>query len=768
MPQQPVASVQNHFIKGLVTEYTGLDFPEDAATECDNTTFTIVGEVTRRLGIDEEENGGLFNLATGAKSSYIWKNVGGDGETQLEVIQTGAILSFFSITNATASSPLSKQVLTSTVNLSQYTANGGVFDSTLECQYADGNGYLFVYQSTIDPVFCSYSNGVITSGSIQVSIRDFTGVAEPNVAVNLRPQTLTAEHLYNLTNQGWVAGNAWSLPSVSPFVVGLGPKTFSVQSGVTAVTLGQQVRVYYAGNPFPGLGNTYLMIGTVTAYSGGGITINVTTAVDDTAGFVLADWIISPSSVGYIDTWHDALQNYPSNSDVWWYFKNSSEVFDPATTFQNITSSSGNAPKGHYLLAAFQQERASNSGAAVTNITTTVRPRTGTWFQGRVWYTGVDGSQPAMGDANYYTWTENIYFSQVIQTPTDFGACYQYNDPTSENLVDLLPTDGGVINMQGLGSIYKLFPYQNGLLVFAANGIKFITGSQGIGFTANDYTITDISSVRCVSGTSFVNVNGIPYFWNEEGIYSVQPSKNGGLTVDPITVSTILTFYNTIPLSSKKYARGSYDPINYTVQWLYKTTESTGVVDRYSFDGILNYLTYNQAFFPYTVDNSVSSINTIDYIAGPGGLDTPEPTFKYLCTTIGYNSFADEHDETYTDWASFIPKDYSSYFITGFQIRGQAQKTTFPGYVWMFSNSGTTTNTAYNFNSIWDYASNSDSGRWSRSTYAEIPPVNYGVFYKRHKVRGHGMALQFQVQSVSGINFDIIGWSSSDNVNTGI
>jgi len=99
----------------------------------------------------------------------------------------------------------------------------------------------------------------------------------------------------------------------------------------------------------------------------------------------------------------------------------------------------------------------------------------------------------------------------------------------------------------------------NGLLVFAAN--RCIASSlvvQGIGFTANDYTINTISNIQSISGTSFVNVMGLPYFWNEEGIYKVVPGKSGALEVDPITVGTILTFYNNIPKNSKRYVRGAY------------------------------------------------------------------------------------------------------------------------------------------------------------------------------------------------------------------
>lgn len=767
MPQQPVASVQNKFTKGLITEFSGLNFPEDAATDCDNTTFSIVGNVTRRFGIDKEENGGLFSLAvTGqAKSSYVWKNAGGDGNTQVEVVQSGNILTFFSISTATATTPLSKHKLTSFVSLNPFITSG--FDATLECTYADGNGYLFVFHPNCDPFYCTYNAGTITGNRITVQIRDFIGVPEAGVSPNIRPTALTAEHNYNLLNQGWIAGNPWSTLSASVVTVGLGAKTFTVSAGLT-VTLGDQVTIIVNHATTSGLLQGPIMSGNVTAYAGTTMTINVTSGATGYFGITGDDWVIVPRNTAYIQTWFSAIGNYPSNSDVWWYFKDNTGAFAPATTLANVSLGAGNGPRGHFILDAFSQQRDVLSSLAITDIQTNIRPSIGAWFQGRVFYSGVNAQQAATGDVDSYSWTENIYFSQVVQQVSDLGHCYQTNDPTSENLFDLLPTDGGVISLIGSGSIFKLFTYQNGLLVFTANGIKFITGSQGIGFTANDYTVTDISSVRSISSTSFVNVNGIPYFWNEDGIYSVQPSKNGGMTVDPITVTTILSFFGEIPLSSKKYARGAYHPIDYIIQWIYKDEESTGIADRYSFNKILNYNTYNQAFFPYTIPNTPTSINTIDYVSGPGGLNTPEPAFKYVCTNGSNSSFADEHDSTYVDWASFSPVDFNSYFLTGYQIRGQAQKMFFPGYVWVFSTSSDSTNTAYKFNSIWDYATSGNSGRWSSERLVEIPPVNFGIYYRRHKLRGHGLALQFKVQSVSGKNFDIIGWTSSDNVNTGI
>jgi hypothetical protein len=56
VPQQLGTTTENNFTKGLITEATGLNFPENAATSTDNCQYTLIGDVTRRLGIDREVN----------------------------------------------------------------------------------------------------------------------------------------------------------------------------------------------------------------------------------------------------------------------------------------------------------------------------------------------------------------------------------------------------------------------------------------------------------------------------------------------------------------------------------------------------------------------------------------------------------------------------------------------------------------------------------------------------------------------------------------
>lgn len=779
MPNQVLTSVENSFTKGLVTEFTGLNFPENAATDCDNCTFTIVGDVTRRLGINIEQGPNAtfhsINRGNRAVSNYKWNNVGGDGLTQIVVEQVGGTILFYRSSDATTVNPLSTTLLASEVDMSSFVVIGGTFDATVECSYSDGNGYLFIYHPSCDPVYCTYTAGTITGNRITIKIRDFSGIKENN-DVNVRPTSLSIEHNYNLLNQGWIAGNPWQgSDTTSTIVVGLGSKTFTIASGLP-VTLGDSVTIVYNGNPAaigaPPVG-TPLMSGTVTAYAGTSLTVNVNSGSTGYFGTSMVGFLINPRSTAYLTTWTAATGNYPSNADVWWYYKDASGAFNPASTLSNVSLSTGNAPRGHFTLNAFDQQRSVISSiSGLTPVTTLVRPRTGTWFQGRVWYAGVDAQQPATGDAAYYTWTENIYFSQIITDSMSFGNCYQTNDPTSENLFDLLPTDGGVITIQGCGSIYKLFPIQNGMLVFASNGIWFITGSQGIGFTANDYTINKISSVQCISGTSFVDVQGLPYFWNEEGIYAVQPAKGGGLEVDPITVGTILSFYEGIPTSSKKYARAAYHPIDYVIQWIYRDTEASDVTSRYEFNKILNYNSYNKAFYPYTVDGSSgTTINGIIYVTGPGGSTAPDPIIKYVTsnpTFVAYNlTFSEEYDTSYTDWDSLGgPLDYESYFITGYKLHGQGQRRFQIPYIYVFSK--TDEAVAYKIQGLWDYAMTGNSGRWSTAQIVNINEPNYGMVFRRHKIRGQGLVLQIKVKSVTGLPFDIMGWSTYETQNTGV
>lgn len=772
MPQQITSNVENNFTGGLKTEYTGLNFPENACTDTDNCVFSIIGETYRRSGMDFEENfsttsSNNLDTANKAINTYRWNNVGGDGNTKILVVQIGTFLYFYRSTDATLTSPLSTTRLSSTVDMSPFAVPTTSGADVIECQFTDGNGYLFVFHPQQEPFYCSYNAGTVTAHKITVQIRDFSGLPE-TVGVQFRPGALNAVHNYNLLNQGWQSPATWTANSNTLLQVNTGSHVFTVAAGLGAVP-GEFVNI----NGPDTSGFPVTMIGPVTAYSGTSLTINVTATSPVSGAIFGTNWSLFPNDPNRINAWNSAQGNYPSNADVWWRFRNSSGAFDPSTTAANIPLGTGAAPNGFFVTNAFQLQRTSVSGVSgLTDVITTKRPRTGAWFQGRVWYSGVEASQAASGNAGFFTWTENIYFSQIITDSTDFGSCYQVNDPTDPDFFDLLPSDGGVITIQGCGGIYKLFPIQNGMLVFAANGIWFITGSQGIGFTANDYTVTKISSVQSMSATSFVDVLGFPVFWNLEGVYHVTPSQQGGgLVVNNLCIGTILTFYGNIPLKSKQYVRGDFNPLTYVVSWLYRDSLETGIGDRYYFNRSLNFNTVNKAFYPYSIEGPPYLLD-VKFIENPGGSPTSAvPTFKYLTTYSTVSNikvtFSEERDED--NWLDFISYDnvgtnYTSYFITGYKLHGQGITKFQPIYLQMFSKG--TSVTAYKIQGIWDYANSPNSGRYSNIQLINNSLPLYGVVYKKHKIRGRGLALQLKVISVDGKPFDFIGWSSLEAKNT--
>lgn len=784
-------NVEANFVGGLKTEATGLNFPENAATETYNCVYDKIGNVERRLGFDNEANSAYatFNSTGQAISTYRWRNAGGDGTTSFIVQQNGGNLYFYKDSAAVAASSISAQRIGSVIAISDYTVAGSSFTSATEVTYADGNGYLLVFHPDCNPIYCVYDGSVVTAAVVELRIRDFVGVNDL-LLVDNRPGTLSDTHKYNITNQGWVSGSAWSQTSTTSNNTNTGTKTFTIATGLTgsgAPTNGQRIKITIP-NTDQGSG-LYEMAGSVTGYNSGTGVLSVTVDYTKTTGGTLTSWIIVPTSTGFITTWQTAVGLYPSNSDIWWNYKDADDVFAPSTTYSNVGVNMGQAPRGHYILNAFSQDRSlAASIPSLTAVTTLKRPKIGAWYMGRAWYAGVDAAQQASGTANYYSWTEEIYFSQVIQDPGQLGSCYQVNDPTSEKLFDLLPTDGGVIKIQGAGSIIKLFAVNNGILVFAQNGIWFITGNNGIGFTANDYTIVKISDYRALSTSSFVDVGGYPMFWNEEAIYFVTPQQNNSFTVEPVTLGTIQSFYEDIPLTSKVYARGVYNPVDFTVQWVYRSEEGsladTSVRAEYHFDRILNFNMYTKAFYPYSFQQPAADtpvIRGIVYTPGVKGTTSTEGRFSYLISikvtspNVAY-TFAEEKDSAYKDWKTYTDTgvDYDSHFVCGYKVHGQAQRKFQSNYVYVFFDTSDNTEVAYRIQGFWDWANSGDSGRYAsiqlgsyEQTVDESIP-HYNVRWKRHKIRGHGLAMQIKIRSVAGKPFKIIGWSVFETQNASV
>jgi hypothetical protein len=703
MARSAATLIENNFVKGLITEATGLNYPENSCIETWDCEFDFFGRVARRLGQDLELNytDKVIDKTASAINTYHWKNVLGDGSVSLIVTQVGNTLYFYSTENPAS---LSANVLASTINLSVYTPATAPEARLYDCQFTDGLGKLYVFHPYLENFYITYDANTDTVSGTQytLKVRDFEGaIADPN-AVDTRPTStlaaLNASHKYNLFNQGWAKAD-----------------------------------------------------------------------------------LTTPE----LTAWDTARTDMPSNADVWWDFKNASDAFD-TTTIVNSARGNSPAPNGHFIMTAYNMDRSTISGIASLATTTsgTARTSTGAFHAGRVFYSGINSA----------SYNGKIYFSQIVERDTQLGFCYQVNDPTSETLFDLLPADGGVISIPEAGTIYKLFSMANGLLVFGYRGVWFITGSTGIGFTATDYTVSKISSVRTISASSFVEVNGVPMWWNTDGIFTVQGAQ-GGPQVQSVSISSIQAFFNSIPNNAKIYAKGEFNPLAQTVQWLFASVAPSTTEEQHAFDAVLNFNVLTGAFYPWTINTTYAQVHGLVVVDGVGGATSEEivvdeaavtvvdslgnivvanlltntavlPRTKFFTSHVVSGStkftWSEHRQETYLDWELLTPVDYISYFVTGYKLHGSAMTKFQPMYVNVY-NEGI--GAAY-IQGIWDYAHETSTGRYSTAQLMVFNDPNYTNQSKRVKIRGHGKTLQYHVKSVTGEAFNIAGWSSFETGNT--
>lgn len=403
------------------------------------------------------------------------------------------------------------------------------------------------------------------------------------------------------------------------------------------------------------------------------------------------------------------------------------------------------------------------------------RPRCVSFFAGRAFFAGVDGS----------TNGSNVYFSQVVVDNTKYGLCYQQNDPTSENFADLLATDGGVIKIPEMGRVQRLFPFQTSLMVFADNGVWLIDGSGNNPFAATSYSVRRISNVGMNSPYSVVDVKGVPCWWAEDGIYTVTYDANyNSTTIKSLTEETIKTVVLSVPAPNRPYIKATFDRLNNYVYWVYNDGTSLTADQLQTFDHVLVFNAKTSAFFPWQFDNTTSNVPVIQgliYIQDGNRSDSANYGVKYAIkytrsATVRF-TYAQIKDSTnWKDWSAYSTLisslsnllDYSSYIVAGYRLDAQAMRNFQSNYVWTFMNN--LSNSSVMLQGLWDFTNSSSSGKWSTPQQGYNSLTTKGRTYddvrvSRRVVRGTGKALQVKYYSVTSKPFALIGWGLFESAN---
>lgn len=486
-----------------------------------------------------------------------------------------------------------------------------------------------------------------------------------------------------------------------------------------------------------------------------------------------------------------------------WYSGKDADGNYSSSEFGKIYGGTTLTGNGHYILDFFTKNRQSASGITGLTKPTDIeasRFRCVESFSGRVFYAGLESAENA----------GTILFSKLADTISDLGVCHQVNDPTSEYLPDLLPTDGGEIKIPDAVKIQKLYAFQNSLFVFAENGVWQISGVDGV-FTADAYSVNRVSRVGLLQPETFVEAEGVPFWWSRFGIHTLSTDPVSGQGSEQnLTIPTIQSFWDAIDSDAKLKVVSTYDSINKRIYWAYPD-DGEAVESKLN-----NFLILDiplQAFFPWRVENQTSSTDCVvglafysgygakelelDVLTNSGADDvvtsagddvvssqvsnfnTGDPAIVLICRDGATNklTFGGFTSSGFLDWGD---TNYSSYAETGYDFIGDLiSKKTAPYIVTYcrLTEEGFTGNESIGYTAIrpssllvstaWDFNENFQASQqaYRKKFPVVVDPNNLDVYdypesviTTRLKVRGSGRSVRIRYESEQGKDFLLLGW----------
>lgn len=766
MPRQKATVEVKSFVKGLITEASPLNFPDNASIDEDNFILNRDGTRNRRLGMDVEDDYAVITTTEStdtfgeiAYSAFSWKNVAGNPGLRFTVVQIGTTISFF---NTTASSPLSTLFIS---------AFPGIAPKYTKCSYAVVDGILVVATGAKAIQIFKFEGLTINRSEASLFIRDQFGVEDidPDLGYDLldssyisyRPAHITLPHAYNLRNQTW------------------GVSRRSGNDGI----IRDLISYFYTTGSSVGRANLY------------------------------------PSNADNVNT---AL--YPktgSDDDA------ITPRFWPKTAVSDSVSTSP-APRGYFIIDAMERG-ASRIAVAQRNsqqypellypITslpedrTPGGPATLTAFAGRIFFAGFSG-QLVSGDNKSPRLSSYVLFSNRVKDTSDINKCYQIGDPTSRDTSDILATDGGFIRVDGAFNIVSLSPIGNELLVIAQNGVWSISGGSDYGFAADNYKVNKISEHGSLSPNSVVVVDNQIIYWGDDGIYAVAPNQLGTLQSTNLSAETIQSFYNAIDSDSKTAVNGIYDSYDRKVRWIYKDVINTEELTReLIFDVTL------QSFYPSTIRNGgtvypkvvsaveippyrISSSSTSVVVGGDAVLASTVPVVysqsvqqpgskeSLYVTVLSDNpityTFGLYKNSSFSDWDTLGKStDAFAFLVTGYISGGDNQREKQVPYITFYltrTEDGFVADEEGNLQPInqssckvqaqWNWTNSANSKRWGvpfqayryRRFYmpassADTYDTGDSLIVTKNKLRGIGNVLSLYIYTDPGKDCKLAGWS---------
>ena len=506
--------------------------------------------------------------------------------------------------------------------------------------------------------------------------------------------------------------------------------------------------------------------------------------------------------------------SYPANNQQWWVAKtgNDYRLDDVADVYFGQTQ----APKGHYLVNPFKIDRSSVSDVSgLPVVTEASRPSAVQFYSGRV----------------FYGFNNRIFYSQVLTDLSKAGKCYQDADPTSEEISDPIPTDGGVIEIPEMSSPLSAKVLNKSLLVYAQSGVWQISGPDGESFKSTDFFVRSVSDSSPQGPGTVVKTESTVYWWTDSGIFRIgQDQVSGALFDEEITNTSIRSLISEVETKDKQDVKGKYDSRTKRIFWLYKSSDNRSP-ERYKYNKIIILDTILNAFYiwdikfkeensPYVggivltsatnfativtdiVDSSNNPIvdsNSNNIIADKVFPDFERTNIKFL--TIVPNSvtnansfvFSEERDQNFKEWGT---NTYRSFIDTGYFMQGDIARTKRAPYMYVYSKRSETKwilnedgdglipdiPSSLKVRAFWDWSDsdNSNLRTAAQEVYKrdkvytpdtlEAQDFDDGmpVVSSRIRLKGRGQALQLRFESEEDANFHLLGWSVVSEINNNV
>lgn len=818
------------FVGGLNTEQSNTEELLTYTSDELNCSIYPEGIRGRRFGMSVERDGSYFQLPkTGSTfGGFFWKNVG-KTSTDFIVYQVDNILYFY---NASVK-PFSNFKLSATVDISNYITDINNFYN-YPVNFSTGGGSLVIVSKYMKALIIDYDfdKEIFTVNELKIKYRDLEGVKE-DVPVDEQPLELTKEHKYNLLNQGWSVQDIEQFFSDKQRYPANNLQWFLGKDDSGNYNTEKLLKTYFGNTPAP-KGHYILDFFDRDRASASGIFLGTerTATYNYASGWVESRAlgyvpcrqfsVVIPSSKGTSKSLRlkfteirrrvakKAWGNYVNNVLIEVHGLNENgtwiKVYSDTHLFEG---------PGEYLL------NYPNNVTKYEQYKVVVYFKPGTdWWEA---YPGVVSASVGLSiaeDGNPFPYThgldritdiaymsgkyfyltgDTVLFSQTI-TEDNKGIedCYQSADPTSEELSDVVATDGGYVKFQTMGDGLALKTFNRGVLVFGRDVVYGLISPLDGRFTATEYDTVELSRAGLIGSKSVVSIANSVYYWSPLGIFRIGVNQQTGntLTAESISQNTIQSFYNNIQQFSKEHCKAAFDYANNRIYWFYPTDSNK----LYRLDGVLMYDLNYGAFCPFKISEggSVTSVfETINsneisptlylraggkrVVAGNQYVIAKEQENKYnrfvaiqhcIMTDDNKISFGDFNSREFIDWDS---SQYDSYLVSRpimFESGGSSStynnkqvpilqtlfKRTEEGVLnavkKFIASSG-----AY-IRMRWGWSLSDNSNRWDLIQNAYRPQKDFlhdEYVESRIHIRGRGKAYQIEIRNDSNKDFKLAG-----------